>query len=264
MYFILRTGEIRNNKSFTDSFFLFLGRESHSLKTLEKSLQTNEIGRPNQDSYYSSTNRRTYSRQTDNATPSTPKSVYDTLDYANEKKKLNDGRSSFVRNYDDKKETFRDARPTHEQYTSRQYTYNYPVHERTYYQPSPYPSEVIGRGVEYYHRTYEPTSGRIIYYADMPENGRHLDYRYVNPNSGNVYLNRPYEYDGYYKNIIPPYDYRMPNSGVGRPMDYMRTGRSNSQAYSYPYQERDKYQRDLRFTGGFDRGNRLTDDVRNK
>ncbi|KAK6631381.1 hypothetical protein RUM44_005908 [Polyplax serrata] len=236
-------------------------RESHSLKNLDKSVQTNEIGRPNQDNYYSSTNRRTYSRQSDKGVQSAPKSVYDTIDY--NKKNQNGGRMDALRYYDDRKDFFRDRRPPFEQYTNRQYMYNYPMSDRPYYQPPPFPSEVIGRGVEYYHRTYEPATGRMVYYANMPENGRSLDYRYMEPVNRNFFVGRPFMQDHYNKNFDPPGDYRYPMGG-GRPMDYVRAGRSNLQAYSYSFPEGDKYQRDARFTGGYTRANRIPEDVRNK
>lgn len=242
------------------------------MKDLDKSVQSNEIPRSPQDSYYASTNRRAYnSRQAENFTPSTPKSVYDTIDYSNRDSRRNqEGRNQFGRNYD-AKEPFDRPRPQSYEQLAKQYSYPR-VYDRYYY-PYPYPGEVLGRGIEYYHRTYDPSSGRIIYYANMPDNARSYDpnLRPVDPNGRSFYVNgRTYVYDPYGRSYILPYDYRFVD-GYGRPLDYMRNGNGNgnarggSEAYSSHYQGGDKLTRDARYEGRYDnKGDRYKDDVRNK
>lgn len=245
-------------------YYKFIARESHSLKDIDNTSDTKDMVKQYQDNHYSSSIRRAFSRQSDRVTSSTPKSVYDTIDYS-KRNQQNGGGTNLIRQYDDVREPFRKPRPTHEQFTNRQYVYNYPVHERPYYQTPSYPSEIVGRGVEYYHQTFEPSSGRIIYYANMPENGRSLDYRYVDSIDRNYYSNKP-TFEPFYKNFIPPQEYAYLTS-AHPPMDFSRMGRSYSQPYSYPNnQDRNRYQRDPRFTfGNYDKGNNLQEDnFRNK
>lgn len=231
------------------------------MKDLDKSVQSNEIPRSPQDSYYASTNRRTYnSRQAENFNPSTPKSVYDTIDYSN-RGRSQEGRAQFGRNSDNRESS---ERPRTYEQLAKQYAYPR-VYDRYYY-PYPYPGEVLGRGIEYYHRTYDPSTGRIIYYANMPDHGRSYDpnVRPVDPTGRSFYMNgRTYVYDPYGRSYVLPYDYRYVDA-YGRPLDYLRNGRNGAEAYSSNYQGGEKLTRDARYEGRYEKGDRYKDDVRNK
>lgn len=234
------------------------------MKDLDKSVQSNEIPRSPQDSFYASTNRRAYnSRQAENFTPSTPKSVYDTIDYSSSRRNQ-EGRNQFGRNYD-AKEPFDRSRPTYQQ-LAKQYAYP-KVYDRYYYPyPYPYPGEVAGRGVEYYHRTYDPATGRIIYYANTPDQRSYdLNLRPIDPTGRSYYVNgRTYVYDPYGRSYILPYDHRMYDAH-GYPLDYLRNGRGSAEAYSTNYQGGEKLTRDARYEGRYEgKGDRYRDDVRNK
>lgn len=235
------------------------------MKDLDKSVQSNEIPRPPQDNYYASTNRRAYnSRQAENFTPSTPKSVYDTIDYSSSgSRRGQDSRSSYGRNSDNK-ETFERTRQGYENTFARQYAYPR-VYDRYYY-PYPYPGEVLGRGVEYYHRTWDPSSGRIVYYANMPDHGRSYDpnLRQGDPAGRSFFVNgRTYVYDPYGRSYIMPQDYRFVDA-YGRPMDYTRSSRSGAESFPSNYQGGDKLPRDARYDTRYEKGDRYKDDHRNK
>lgn len=181
----------------------------------DKSVQSNEIPRTAQDNYYASSNRRAYnSRQAENFNTATPKSVYDLYDYNNPRRNQ-ESRSNYGRNSDlsVKDDRSRPVYPAQQNdfyvngYPRQYQTYGFPrvYYDRTYPYYFPYPGEVVGRGVEYYHRTIDPHSGRIIYYANMPDSARTYD----GYNGRAFYSNgRTYIYDAYGRVIPFPPDYK--------------------------------------------------------
>lgn len=251
----------------------FIARESHSLKNFDNTIQENNIGKSHSDSYLNQNNRRAYSRQSDNSLSSTPKSVYDTIDF-NSSKKYDQTDKGELNRIHERKETLRDGRPYPDHY-NKPFVYNYPNYERQFYQnPYPVPSEVIGRGVEYYHQAFEPSSRRIIYYPHMPENSIPPDYRFMYPTGRSFYGDRPFMYDQYNRQYPPPlpyakhpYDDRYFNGFRGNP-DFISKDRSRSRDYyMQPYQSDERYTRDPRYIRGqfgYDKGNQIKEVALNK
>jgi hypothetical protein len=226
----------------------------------DKSVQSNEISKTAQDNYYASSNRRAYnSRQAENFNTATPKSVYDLYDYSNPRRSQ-ESRANYGRNSDTTTVKDDRTRPSFTQQPStdfyvngypRQYFgYGYPrvYYDRNYPYYFPYPGDVVGRGVEYYHRSIDPHSGRIIYYANMPDSVRSYD----GYNGRSFYNNgRTYVYDPYGRIVPYPTDYKQLGAETfPRPYE-TRYGRSNT-AEIYP-NGGDKYPRGARYDNKMDR-----------